>query len=30
VIRWMPPLIVTAEEIDEGVHAFSNALKASA
>ncbi len=30
VIRWMPPLVVTAEEIDEGVHAFSNALKATA
>ena len=30
VIRWMPPLVVTAEEIDEGVQAFSNALKASA
>ena len=30
VIRWMPPLVVTAEEIDEGVQAFSNALKATA
>ena len=30
VIRWMPPLVVTAEEIDEGVHAFGNALKATA
>jgi 4-aminobutyrate aminotransferase len=30
VIRWMPPLVVTAEEIDEGVHAFTNALKATA
>jgi 4-aminobutyrate aminotransferase len=30
VVRWMPPLVVTAEEIDEGVQAFSNALKASA
>jgi 4-aminobutyrate aminotransferase len=30
VVRWMPPLVVTAEEIDEGVHAFGNALKASA
>jgi 4-aminobutyrate aminotransferase len=29
VIRWMPPLVVTAEEIDEGVQAFSNALKAT-
>jgi 4-aminobutyrate aminotransferase len=30
VIRWMPPLVVTAQEIDEGVQAFSNALKATA
>ena len=30
VIRWMPPLVVTAEEVDEGVQAFSNALKATA
>jgi acetylornithine/succinyldiaminopimelate/putrescine aminotransferase len=30
VIRWMPPLVVTAQEIDEGVQAFSNALKAAA
>ena len=30
VVRWMPPLVVTAEEIDEGVQAFSNALKATA
>jgi len=30
VIRWMPPLVVTAEEIDEGLQAFSNALKATA
>jgi 4-aminobutyrate aminotransferase len=29
VIRWMPPLVVTAEEIDEGLQAFSNALKAT-
>ncbi len=30
VIRWMPPLVVTADEIGEGVQAFSNALKATA
>jgi 4-aminobutyrate aminotransferase len=30
VIRWMPPLVVTDAEIDEGVQAFSNALKATA
>jgi 4-aminobutyrate aminotransferase len=30
VIRWMPPLVVTADEIDEGVQAFTNALKATA
>ncbi len=30
VIRWMPPLVVSADEIDEGVHAFANALKATA
>jgi 4-aminobutyrate aminotransferase len=30
VVRWMPPLVVTSAEIDEGVHAFSNALKATA
>jgi 4-aminobutyrate aminotransferase len=29
VIRWMPPLVVTAEEIDEGVAAFAAALKAT-
>ena len=28
IVRWMPPLIVTAAEIDEAVDAFSNALKA--
>jgi 4-aminobutyrate aminotransferase len=27
VIRWIPPLIVTAEQIDEAVHSFSDALK---
>ncbi len=30
VIRWMPPLVVTADEIDEAVQAFTNALKATA
>ena len=29
VIRWMPPLIVTAEEIDRGVDAFGAALAAT-
>ena len=27
VIRWMPPLVVTADEIDEAVAAFADALK---
>ena len=30
VIRWMPPLVVTASEIDEAVQAFASALKATA
>lgn len=30
IIRWMPPLIVSAAEIDEAVEAFSAALKATA
>ena len=30
IIRWMPPLIVTAAEIDEAVGAFATALKATA
>jgi 4-aminobutyrate aminotransferase len=30
VIRWMPPLVVTAAEIDEAVAAFGAALKATA
>lgn len=30
IVRWMPPLIVSAAEIDEAVGAFSNALKALA
>ena len=29
IVRWMPPLVVTAAEIDEAVGAFSNALKAT-
>jgi 4-aminobutyrate aminotransferase len=27
VIRWIPPLVVTAEQIDEAVHIFNDALK---
>jgi 4-aminobutyrate aminotransferase len=30
VIRWMPPLVVNAGEIDEAVHTFASALKATA
>ena len=30
VLRWMPPLIVTAAEIDRGIAAFAAALKATA
>ncbi len=30
VLRWMPPLVVTAEEIDRAVAAFSDALAATA
>ena len=30
IVRWMPPLTVTADEIDEAVGAFSNAVKANA
>jgi 4-aminobutyrate aminotransferase len=30
VIRWMPPLVVTADEIDEAVGAFGAALRAHA
>jgi 4-aminobutyrate aminotransferase len=30
VIRWMPPLVVSAGEIEEGLDAFTNALKATA
>jgi 4-aminobutyrate aminotransferase len=30
VLRWMPPLIVSAEEIDRGIAAFAAALKATA
>jgi 4-aminobutyrate aminotransferase len=29
-IRWMPPLVVTADEIDEAVQVFASALKATA
>jgi 4-aminobutyrate aminotransferase len=29
-VRWMPPLVVSADEIDEGVQAFASALKATA
>ena len=29
IVRWMPPLVVTAAEIDEAVGAFSDALKAT-
>lgn len=30
VIRWMPPLVVTADEIDEATKIFAGALKATA
>jgi 4-aminobutyrate aminotransferase len=30
VLRWMPPLVVTSAEIDEALHAFGAALKATA
>ncbi len=30
VLRWMPPLVVTAAEIDEALQAFAAALKATA
>ena len=29
VLRWMPPLVVSAAEIDEGLGAFAAALKAT-
>ena len=29
-LRWMPPLVVTAAEIDEALSAFAAALKATA
>ncbi|MGH9134378.1 MAG: aspartate aminotransferase family protein, partial [Ilumatobacteraceae bacterium] len=29
-IRWMPPLVVSSDEIDEAVQAFASALKATA
>ncbi|SEP09924.1 aspartate aminotransferase family protein [Aquisalimonas asiatica] len=30
IIRWLPPLIVNGDQIDEGVNIFADALKASA
>jgi 4-aminobutyrate aminotransferase-like enzyme len=30
VLRWMPPLVVTAAEIDEALQTFAAALKATA
>ena len=30
VLRWMPPLVVSADEIDEALAAFAAALKATA
>ena len=30
IVRWMPPLVVSAAEIDEAVGAFGSALKATA
>ena len=30
VLRWMPPLVVTAAEIDEALQAFAAAVKATA
>lgn len=30
IVRFMPPLVITSDEIDEGVNAFANALKANA
>jgi 4-aminobutyrate aminotransferase-like enzyme len=30
VLRWMPPLVVTAAEIDEALQSFAAALKATA
>jgi 4-aminobutyrate aminotransferase-like enzyme len=30
VIRWMPPLVVTADEVDEATGAFTAAMKATA
>ncbi|MFV8834810.1 aminotransferase class III-fold pyridoxal phosphate-dependent enzyme [Aquisalimonas sp.] len=30
IIRWLPPLIVSGDQIDEGVNIFADALKASA
>ncbi|HUF98124.1 MAG TPA: aminotransferase class III-fold pyridoxal phosphate-dependent enzyme [Ilumatobacter sp.] len=30
VIRWMPPLTVSADEVDEAINIFTNAMKATA
>lgn len=30
IVRWLPPLIVNGDQIDEGVNIFADALKASA
>ena len=29
-LRWMPPLVVTADEVDLALHAFATAVKATA
>ena len=29
-LRWMPPLVVTADEVDIALHAFATAVKATA
>jgi 4-aminobutyrate aminotransferase len=28
-IRWMPPLVVTADEVDEATQAFASAIRAT-
>jgi 4-aminobutyrate aminotransferase len=28
-IRWMPPLVVSADEVGEAVHAFAAAIRAT-
>jgi 4-aminobutyrate aminotransferase len=30
IVRWVPPLVVTSDEIDEALDAFGNAMKATA